>query len=74
MTRAEFARYYKATQLNTDGYTDEELTAMNERVYAIVADRPGRIDDRHIDITVGIVADAFEAEFNKSRGQKGTRL
>ena len=38
MTRDQFDARFAATQENTEGYTDAQLAAINDAVFALIAD------------------------------------
>ena len=61
MTRQEFDARYAATQSDTEGFTDEQLTRINDAVFAEVAAMD--IDDDRTDSHVkNMFARAFDAE------------
>jgi hypothetical protein len=63
MTREQFDRY-AATQLNTDGWSDEQLELINCMVYEVVADL-----DLGDDLTGDIVKSKFEDAFDSFTDQ-----
>ncbi len=61
MTRNEFDRYYAATQMNTEGYSDDQINILNDRVFARVADL--ELEDYDTENTVKCVSDQEHNKF-----------